>query len=455
MKKLLALLLAALLPAMAVAETIGVTVSVKTDEDLFPQRLQTLLQSDWLAVPAEEANVYARLVHHLLNGLDVQFTIQEDAASINAAVAGTTLLDAAMYMTGTSSSITSSLFGDYMLVEEMTDADAERDAFTDAVEACDWTSISDGMNAALEQWLEGLNSVTTKGAFDGDAFEGGTWCTTWLVQDMEIAELVSAVVTEEAREAAALILNALNLDAATLLEQFDAKNNQVAKDNTYMYLVRKVGNEDSTVGYSMTIFQDNVQIATVSLGSMENGICLVVGLGMDEQNYWWEFTATVSELWNVTHYSGQSREWVADKTETFSYVSAVNVPVSEYFWQCSVTEMAESTLWNGALYQGSTAAADARICGVSGFAMPSSGSRTCSVEFGPADAAWLTLDVNLSPVDEMAPLDAALQPCSLTDAADAELLDQLAERFATLLLVRVMKVIPEELLTELNLLTLQ
>ncbi len=454
MKKLLALLLAAILPVMAVAEPIGVTVSVKTDEAQFTQRLQTVLQSDWLAVPAEEANVYARLVHHLLNGLDVQFTIQEDAASINAAVAGTTLLDAAVYMTDTASSITSSLFGDYVLVEEVVDDEAE-DAFADAVAACDWTSISDGMNAALEQWLEGLDSVTTQGAFEGDAFEGGTWCTTWLVQDMEIAELVSAIVTEEAREAAALILNALNLDAVTLLAQFDAKNNQVAKDNTYMYLVREVGNEDSTVGYSMTIFQDNVQIATISLGSMENGICLVVGLGMDEQNYWWEFTATVSELWNVTHYSGQSREWVADKTETFSYVSAVNVPVSEYSWQCSVTEMAASTLWNGALYQGSTAEADARICAVSGFAMPSSGSRTCSVEFGPADAAWLTLDVNLSPVDEMAPLDAALQPCSLTDAADVELLDQLAERFATLLLVRVMKVIPEELLTELNLLTLQ
>ena len=118
------------------------------------------------------------------------------------------------------------------------------------------------------------------------------------------------------------------------------------------YILRVAENEAGEFcGLSMTILREMHQIATASLGVTGKGIKMVIGLGLSDNNYWWEFTANRRQRNSMTTLSGVNREWVADKEMDFSYVSAKVAPVSNLDWHCYITKSGKRYLWDASIYE--------------------------------------------------------------------------------------------------------
>lgn len=447
MKKLLALLLALFMPLCALAEPYGLSLSLETDEKLAEQFREALL-----ADPAYAANAdaLAAALQQLLDGLGLDIICQEDAASLSLRLAGGTLLDMTVHTADDAAWLTTSMLPGYALKEDNAGSAADDQEILRQLQETDWTAVQASMAAAAGKWASVIEHDVSTGVYTGDAFDGGTQCATITLTDMDIAALVSALATEELRTAVTPLLTAAGLDAEDVLAKFDAANDRVADEDKYAYLLRLVGNDDGElVGLSLTIVGETAQVATLSLGLEEQEIRLVIGLGLKEQNYWWELTAKLEPQGDALCLNGTSREWVASKEEGFGYASAANAPVAEYTWQGSVTEADGRYLWEAVIHEGS-AQGSGQLCSGSGSLDPASSSLDFTISMGGAENPLLTLNAAFGPTDAIAPLDSTLKVCSITDAADSTLYEKLVTQFSAALMARLLKLLPLDVIMTLN-----
>lgn len=451
MKRLLALLLALLLPGCAVAETIGVSVSVEVDEAVFAayakQALQTLPEA-----ASYDLDALSAAVAKCLNGLGIESAAQDDATVVKLRLGNGELLNIAFHTTKDAIYVTSPMLSGYALWDALR-IDHEAEAKLDET---DWESVSVGVAQAVSAWLADIEPTVTQGTFDGDAYSDGTQCITWMLSDMDMAALISALATEEVRAAFANLMKVVvGLDGSELLAQFDALNARVANEDAYLYILRIVTNDaNEFVGASLTILDDVAQIATCSIGVGGSAVKLVVGLGLSEKNYWWELNGRCSQQENITYLSGTSREWLAAKEESYSYVSATNAPLASYVLRGSLTQSGERLLWDGSISLGTEAASE-YICSVSGSCMPESRKIETSISLGGNGAsAPLRLKLNIGPVEAIPPMDGTLKLCSLTSVADAALYDELTQKFTASLMARLIKLLPMDLIMTINQFTL-
>lgn len=451
MKRLLALLLALLLPGCAVAETMGVSVSVEVDEAVFAayvkQALQTLPE-----VAAYDLDALSAAVAKCLNGLSIESSAQDDATAVKLRLGNGELLNMTFHTTKDAIYVTSPMLSGYALWDALRiDHEAEAE-----LAETDWKSVGISAAKALSIWLEDIEPTVMQGMFDGDAYSGGTQCITWMLSDMDMAALISALATEEVRAAFVNLMKVVTgLDGSKLLAQFDALNARVADEDTYLYIVRTVTNDaNEFVGASLTIMDEVAQIATCSLGVTGTAVKLVVGLGLSEKNYWLELNGKYSRQENITYLSGTSREWLAAKEESYSYVSATNAPLASYVLRGSLTHSGERLLWDGSISLGTEAASE-YICSVSGSCMPESRKIETSISLGGYGAsAPLRLMLDVGSVEEISPMDSTLKLCSVTSVADAALYDELTQKFAASLIARFIKLLPMDLIMTINQFTL-
>lgn len=440
MKKLLALILAMLLPLCACAECSGFSFIVTTDETAFIQLMKDALL---LADPTADASSVeneAKLLQYLINGFGVNASAQADAFSLELLAGGQRLIDLVAYETEEEVLLTSAMLPGYVLVEENT-SDAEQ---LTALNEVDWLALAESACTDASEWFADVQPTESRGAFDGDAYEGGAKCTTWVLTDKDVAALLSAIATEDVRNVLTLWMEASGMDAADVLRQFDEKNAQVAQEGQHSYMLRLVSDgEDALVGASLTVLNAGEQLATASLGFLEEGLRLVVGLGLNAQNYWWEFTANEKTEGSVCTLYGTSREWAADKQDGFSYVSAAVEPAYACVWQCSLTETGDGFTWLASVTEGET-------CVLSSEGTADASSVAGKVAFGPADAAVLTVEFRMGEAEAIAPMADGLTRCSISDPADAALYNELTQKLVTSLTARLLKVVPLNLLMTLG-----
>ena len=247
----------------------------------------------------------------------------------------------------------------------------------------------------------------------------------------------------------------MELDGSELLAQFDALNARVADEDAYLYILRVVTNDaNEFVGASLTIMDEVAQLATCSIGVSGTAVKLVVGFGLSEKNYWWELNGRHSRQENITYLSGTSREWLAAKEESYSYVSAANAPLASYVLRGSLTQSGERLLWDGSVSLGTEAASE-YICSVNGSCMPESRKIETSISLGGnGTSAPLRLKLNIGPMEAIPPMDSTLKLCSLTSVADAALYDELTQKFAASMMARLIKLLPMDLIMTINQFTL-
>lgn len=283
MRRLLAFMLALLLPVCAMAETHGLSVAFEADEALLNSYVR-----QWLALGADtlpgNLDLYVQLVQRVLNGASMRTASQEDAVYVEVNLSGGKLLDMTVHALDGTSCMTSSMLGNNALVEKV-DATEQNDAIGEL----NWAVLGSSIEQAFETWFAAMEPTTSRGAFAGDAYEGGTQCITWSFTDVDIAALASAIMTEDVRKAAAAVMSAYGLDSEDLLARFDELNAKVADEDVYLYILRVVKNDaDEIIGASLTVVEEVTQVATISLGFEGEGVRLVAGFGLNQQNYWWE-----------------------------------------------------------------------------------------------------------------------------------------------------------------------
>lgn len=436
MKRLTALLLALILPVCAMAETFEVTLQVQTAEALFSSLLDSSIQ---LQQELEGASVeaVAKLMQALLGNTKITVVNQSDADAVSISLNGKPVLDMTTYMSGSEELTTSSLIPGYVLVEEA----GSEPAIDDTMEQ----KIAEDIMRACNAWADEIREETAYGAFTGDAYSGGTACTTWTITDREVSKLVSAVMTPELRNMIKAQADAEGADAESIVSAIDAANERVSEENKYTYEIRCVKDDkELLVGLSLTVFEQDAQIATFSLGKNQQEIRVVVGFGLKKQNYWAECILTQSQRADKSFIKGEAREWTADKDESFAYVKQTNAPVMSYLLNCIVTKPGQRMLWDGHVYLGMQADAGREVLSFSGSVNKANRVMEAKCSLLENKQPLMTFSVSKKPAAAIQPPDPALVRCSATDPEQGELYTKVSQDFAFAITMRLMQIIPFE-----------
>lgn len=442
MKRFIALFLALLLPFGALAETTQVTLEVQAEEALFSALLKSGAQNG-AGIDAAALEAYVSLLKTLLKDTSITMVSQENASSVSIILNGTSLMDAANYLSGSEMQTTSSLIPGYVLVEA--------DAADSAIDAEKEQQIAKDLEKVFTAWKEGLVSETTYGVFAGDAYSGGTQCTTWTITDSDIAALMSAVMTPELRGMIEQHIASEDGDQEDVLAAFDAANARVAEENKYAYILRRVeDDQEKLVGFSLSVFEAEKQLATLSIGPNEDGMRIVLGLGLKAQNYWSECKLTKSQRDQTTFIKGEVREWTADKSESFAYVAQTNAPAVSYLLNCIATSSGQRKLWDGHVYLGSKTDAAREILAFSGSVNQQNKAVEASFSLMENKQALMTISISKKPVAAILPPDASLIRCAADDPDQAELYTKVSQEFAFAITMRLMQIIPFDVLMTLD-----
>lgn len=256
--------------------------------------------------------------------------------------------------------------------------------------------------ADKEEDLSWPEAAVVSGAFSGDAYAGGTQCTAWtyLLDEVDVSLIVRAV-TDDA---------------------------------------------DQPVGMSLTVLQADAQLATLSLGFGQDGFTLVTGLGLPAQNYWHRLTCTQTEEGETIYLNGTVEEWLADKTEGFSSVSALYAPAEVSKLRAAITLSGENAAWSGKMCREDGVET---ICTFEGAISPEGTLLNAALSLGSSPSrAALTLRLALDAAEPLAPLDASVLTCAQED--DAALFDTLVKQFTASAAARMIKLLPMDLILELT-----
>lgn len=445
MKKIVALLLALLLPVCALAETFEVTLEMRTAQAMFSAILDQSVQEQ-MGLDGVASESVVKLLQSLLGNTKITVINQENASSVSITLNGNSFLDATNYLSGTETLMTSSLIPGYVLVE---DADSATAANTETEQ-----KIMEDVHSAYQAWKEALPVETAQGVFSGDAYSGGTSCTTWTITDSDIAVLMSAVMTPELR---GMIEQQMDTEAAgedSVLASFDAANARVAEENKYTYTIRRVIDDaDQLIGFSVTVFDQEAQVATFSLGKSDQRIRVVIGLGLKHENYWAECVLTESQRDQTTFLKGEMREWTADKSESFAYVTEANAPAMSYLLNCITTKSGQRELWDGHVYLGTKANAGKEVLSFSGSMNKADQSFEAKFSLVENQQSMMTFSLSKKPVAEIMPPDASLVRCSESDPDQGELYAKVNQEFVFAITMRLMQIIPFDVLLKLDGLT--
>lgn len=448
MKKLLALLLAFMLPCCALAEAHSVMVRLSTDGAAFTALAREVVRG-LPGMTAKEGEIYVQVLRAILKDARVTTVIQDDTASVEINLSGKSLLDLVIYHKEDGSYITTSMLPGYAFVLQQDEMRLRQNGPSQLDEAA-LNAIAGSVETAVAAWLKRLAPTVAYGTFQGDAYEGGTKCTAWVLSDKDIAAFVSAVATDEVRAAVTQLLKKSGVDAVRLLKQFDDLNHRVSDENLCVYILRVVHDKDHFVGLSLTILAEKEQIAEISFGRQENELRLVVRLGTKARNYWRRYAVQANQRERKWKFCGSSRVWAASKAEVLSCVSEMNASVNAcIIWSSTVSQSGEQYLWEAALYEGVTADENKKLASCTGSFTPVSKLLNADFNLVWLSSTPLKMQLSVEPAQEIPPLDPSLVICSVGDPEDAVLYDKLNKKLANKLMRRLLTQPPLYLLLTL------
>lgn len=444
MKKLLAFLLVLLLPISVLADSMQMTLEVQADAQVFPAYAKAMLKSICQMDDADAAK-YANALSALLQDLKIQIVEQEDAVAIDVEIAGSALLDLTFHETADAAYMTSTLLPGYAFVTAVGEGTASSEAEND------WNILSAGVKEKIGQWFERAEPTIASGVFQGDAYAGGTQCKTWLLTDQDIAETVSDFMDSPMRTVLAKILIDNGEDTDTLLQRIEALNALVSKESKHYYIIRKVENDaGELIGASCTFMKDASQLATVSLGLDGDKRRLVLGLGLNQQNYWWEYRIQKKQREHLTLLKGESREWTAAKEDAFAYIKETYVSSATYVWSCNLTESGNRLLWDGSVYEGETTSSENKCFAFSGGMNRSAATLDAEFSLVLASRTPIRIRFSSSPGEAIGPIGANLVLCDPYDTEDKTLYDTLYTQLSFEMVSRLMQLLPLDVIMTLG-----
>lgn len=434
MKRFLALLVALFLPCAALADTWMTEVSLTLDEAAFAQDI-----SAQLGMETVDGESILTALAGMLNGMTVRVRSGDGAGDFELLLGGKLLLDFTSYVDAKQIAITSDLMPGY--------AYAIPNEMIDAVNEMEMGDVAVGMIAAAGERLNALMTPKMeKGSFSGDAYTGGAFCETYILQDKDIAEVLSSTITDDFR----MLMKELfgSHDGIEMLDELAALHQRVAEENAHSYVVRLVYDaQQKPLGISVIFLREGVQIATVSYGLRDsNGMLLVIGLGLDQENYWYEHEVSRMEDGSFV---GMRREFVGDKNNTYAYTASVQEPVATLEWALTHGAAEDGEyVWNYSHEAVSDGKKSELDCAVTQFA---DGMLNGSMKLSQGDALIAEITLKHEPCDPIEPMPEGLTICDLASADEEQLalLDESSQLAGQFLGMRLMMIVPMDMLMDL------
>lgn len=437
MKRLLALMLAMLLPGAALCETLQTEIMLTVREQELSEIIAPVL-SEMYDVTQEQAETLAQAFAGLMNNSGLRVTVQEDAQAFELLLGGKTLVDVQALVDSMGNTVfTSGLFKGYGLTRP---AGEEQATVADA--GIDWASVLTGVRQEAEKRISALPYVTTEGAFAGDAYTGGTSCRTYQLDDSDVAAFLQGLMTDDARDALALLFDIMGMDGKAALAALDDTHARVAAENAYAYLLRVVEDaEGSLVGLSLTVQQGTAQLATVSVGMASGEMKIVVGIGGAERNGW-----CAHSIRNVAGgLAGESVAFWADKEQAYPYAAAVTTEyVSEISWSLYTQPLPDGISWDF-----SADAQDGRAFRCVAWHHDSDGTFGGYLQYLVNDTEIALVNVEVEAVEPLQIATDQLTLCSLNTADEAQLAlqEQIFGLAEQILSMRLLLILPMNVLT--------
>ena len=448
LKRTLALLLVfLLLPAAALAEAFRLDVTV----DLEPEAAASVIRQTGLFEGADDEAALAAAFVDFMDGLTLHMTTQEDASRLEIVFDETPLLDLTLLMGGEDIILTSDMLEGTGFSIPLELLSQENSSLLHILQDTDWADLASRMFTAAMEVLDGAEVTHARGSFNGDAYTGGVYCDTIILDDKIIAEALDAAMIRSARNAVTYICYCLGVDGDTLLQQLSATHAAAAEANEHRYIIRIVSDaNEAVIGASLTVMRGEKQLATLSIGLKDNGLRIVVGLPMDTVNYWHDHEITLAcETGDdgVTMYSltGALTEFTAAKDEDFASASAhISDTRLRVQWSATVGTQGGGLSWSTVV---STRAGDSLIMDKTenqGLYIP--GVRFVNnATYTRNGKVWMTEKTMWAPCD---PIDASGEGLVLCDLLnpDEALMNEMALTMGGELAMRLLQVIPAQLL---------
>lgn len=330
MKRWLALLFAFLLPCSAMAEDIGIIggadgptvamVSTVPSDEAAAYRLtvdvtvgegyKNLISgtvssffADNGAAPNMNTEALAEVIQKVVNGSELDVTIARNGLSLALLVGGQRILDGSLFFPedGSPMVITSSLMGKAALTGKKTfpamqprDEQALEETLNQLLSnPSRWMKVAQDVSAAF---MSGVKKKTEHGAFMGDAYQGGTYRETYSFTDQDLSRAVNVLLMPEAQELLLPVMEELlGTDGACALFQVARSlKTALSAENGLRYTVSAVKEEEhqpELLGLDIEFCMDSgVKIASFSLGQSAGKAQVVCGIGLPEYNQWISYT---------------------------------------------------------------------------------------------------------------------------------------------------------------------
>lgn len=285
MKKLLAWMLALLLTATPLAALAGDAYALRLSWEMDDSAVVSLFQD----VPAEEAKALALLV----NSMGYQLQWQPDAISFSMSMKDESILEASLAQKDGILGITGSVMpGIVMTLSEEQVPSRLFSERTNSLLTNTLSSLWTEINALWSDFLAALEPIEETGHFVGNAYANGVRRTLYCVDDRDISLLLNGVVDIIAKDSELTAwCDVLDISLADVARQAREQIRAVSLENEYCYEISFVYDAtDELMGISATALKREEQVATLSAGFQENMLEIVLGCGIEHVNYYLRYT---------------------------------------------------------------------------------------------------------------------------------------------------------------------
>lgn len=283
-KKIISLLLALLLVCATAAAEGAYEITLKWQPAFDGTRLCLQRTTDNSDAKLDQL---AQAMVDVAEKSSIQLNIQDNGLYMAVTLVDTLLVDMGIFSREADTVMVTSLLPDrYLSFDEPMDAVLTRPDKWVSLDGTDEAALSMDVLQALMDWAETIESSEESGNFVGDAYEGGTRRRSFTFDDADIAVLLNALL--DVMDKHGLDDRALEpVTSSAPLSTLRGKNNEVAEANRFSYNLHLVTDDwGNFVGLSLLALEGENQVATLSFAVADNGIRLVLGYGMNGQNYY-------------------------------------------------------------------------------------------------------------------------------------------------------------------------
>lgn len=294
MKKLLACLLCLMLPCCALADPIGMDMSWTISQEGLIELLYALSEGITAGVRYPLVEEWIGAFTAFMSGFAVNAVSDLDIGRCNLSVTyqGEEIHTYDAAVTDNGVTMRHSWLPDSAILISASGLTTESQSRTsEALRTLDWNAVYGVLDTCFRQWAGAMEATEEIGHFTGDAYTGGTRRVTMCFDEHDLSRLLDMLLDADWPEEFTTLLRypilAVGKDPDEAHDYLRTRTRLAEHDDRYRYMACIVSDEpDLPIGLSLTIYQEEKQVATLSVGTSPNSLdtTVVLGYGLRNEN---------------------------------------------------------------------------------------------------------------------------------------------------------------------------